>query len=355
MNTQQPREQDESFALETYAALPRTQPPDAVDARILAAAHAANAVRRPRRWAGGLATAAVAVLAVGVAWRGLETRETSSAPAADQYVLPKLQPAFKVESAIGADRAQAADEAARPETSARENTGSPAFSSADWEAPAESDEIPAPAPESRPPPAPASPYTQIFDQPLPMAEPAAPPSPPQADFAAAVMPEPLPQEIAAKAPATTATQGAADASLEPEVRSKVIARQALPRSVDPAASGDLAEGRAENKDDSRAGAGVAAPAGTTRSTPFPAVEERRKREQGLAPGSKSVPPAQRGVTEATATAQSIRAGMTPYDEAVSAARAAHARGDIDSARSLAAAITARFGSRKLPEDLQTLE
>lgn len=66
-----PSEIDEKRLLEAYRALPRPEPPAALDAAVRAHARAALATVRPARsrWVAGLASAAVLTLAVGTGWQ----------------------------------------------------------------------------------------------------------------------------------------------------------------------------------------------------------------------------------------------------------------------------------------------
>ncbi len=127
----------ESFALDAYRVLPGSQPSPSLDARILAAAHAANARASAsrRRWMPALATAAAAVFAVSLAWRGMDT-PIPNLPETGEPAAPRMQPAFKTENAPQ-HRSQ---RAGRRESEQRDgeppgiaNTA-PTLSSADWEA-----------------------------------------------------------------------------------------------------------------------------------------------------------------------------------------------------------------------------
>ncbi len=73
---------DDKRLLEAYRALPRPEPPTALDAAVLAHARAALAAARPARsrWVSGLATAAVLTLAVGTGWQ-MREHTLGSAPA----------------------------------------------------------------------------------------------------------------------------------------------------------------------------------------------------------------------------------------------------------------------------------
>ncbi|GAA0905931.1 hypothetical protein GCM10009552_12530 [Rothia nasimurium] len=70
---------DEHDLAGLYARLPRTEPDPALDAAVLAAAKAATPRRRPR-WPLALGSAAVLVLAAGLAWQLRETQPVYAPP-----------------------------------------------------------------------------------------------------------------------------------------------------------------------------------------------------------------------------------------------------------------------------------
>ncbi len=128
---------EESFALDAYRVLPGSQPSPAMDARILAAAHAANARSSAsrRRWIPGLATAAAAVFAVGLAWRGMDT-PIADLPDTGEPAAPRMQPAFKTESApqLPTQRDGSRETDRRDVEAPGIANTRPALSAADWEA-----------------------------------------------------------------------------------------------------------------------------------------------------------------------------------------------------------------------------
>jgi hypothetical protein len=124
---------DERELAALYARLPKVEPDASLDAAVLAAATRATPVRRRPRWPVALASAAVLVLAVGVAW---QVRDMQPAPAMRTASAP----------AIAARLAPAPDAAEAPVVSA---------------AP-----VATPAPAPAPPPAPepvSAPAPQQYD------------------------------------------------------------------------------------------------------------------------------------------------------------------------------------------------
>ncbi|MGE7137026.1 hypothetical protein ACQKIE_05285 [Luteibacter sp. NPDC031894] len=84
---------DERELAALYARLPKEEPGSALDAAIVARAAQAVPARRHRRWPAALASAAVLVLAVGLAWQLRDMRpKTATAPAAVQERIPAPVP-----------------------------------------------------------------------------------------------------------------------------------------------------------------------------------------------------------------------------------------------------------------------
>lgn len=214
---------------------PHGEPSPALDARVLAAAHAAataHDARRARgqgwqraRWPVGVGVAASVVLAAGIAWqmRPLPAPQfLASAPASTEAAMT---------TAPASAYATAAPEAARPPSPARVMSGPPpqaiAAASAPGEdnaaatasAPAASDVIAAKSLAPPPPPQPSEPPV-VFDAPSPVEIAAPPPAPP-----------------APPAPVTQARQGAA-ASVATDAAQ---AQAAQPPTVD-ASDADAPEG-----------------------------------------------------------------------------------------------------------------
>jgi hypothetical protein len=87
---------DERELAALYARLPRAEPGDALDAAVLAQAARVVPVRRRPRWPVALGSAAVLILAVGVAWQVRDTSPPSpagrsAAPSSSVYA-PKAVP-----------------------------------------------------------------------------------------------------------------------------------------------------------------------------------------------------------------------------------------------------------------------
>jgi len=158
---------------------PHAEPSSALDARVLAAAHAAAkapagrpALRR-RRWPAVLGLAASLVLAVGLAWR--LRPQPQPAPAPRQEHVAVLRTVVPPAPSIAPPAESAAPSA--PAEASRNASGTDQTSSAEEKpaAPAEPSQRPA---EVEPPAAPAA--KTVFDTPTPMSLPPPPPAPPQA-------------------------------------------------------------------------------------------------------------------------------------------------------------------------------
>lgn len=359
MSTDDRFDQDEAFALEAYAALPRAQPTSAMDARILAAAGAVNATRRPRRWTTGLATAAVALLAVGLTWRGLEPAPPDYAPRKAPQLVPTLQPAFKLETVPPAAREQGTGEDVRARTSAPQTPAAPAMSTTDWEAPASRARVTERVSKTNPQSVPAPEYgAPIFDEPLPMSEsspapaaPAAPPAPGTANqlsesvFVDDAAPSSQPVEQRSQSDRSSYRAEPAPQTQEKDQVSSAEAFDSVELQKADADSQELDEGKLSHSSPARA-AGSAA----TLSQGKPDVANG---EQSSEQRANSVQ-ASRAQRITPVTVQSIRNGFTPYVEAIDAARSARVRGDVATARLLVSAIAARFGQRRVPADLRNL-
>ena len=102
--------------------LPQAEPPDLLDQAVLNAARRdleSTSRRRPMRWLGGFATAAVVVVALTLVIEQ-DPRSTSTAPVPEPAPLQKGAPGASAESAPEASRLQAPLPPAEPETMARE-------------------------------------------------------------------------------------------------------------------------------------------------------------------------------------------------------------------------------------------
>lgn len=362
MSSNEPFDRDEAFALAAYSKLPKSQPSAPVEARIRKAAHAINASRRPRLWTTGLATAAVAVLAVGVAWRGRENQPPEFAPGPTPQTAPTMQPAFNLESVepatekLGASRDDSRERANAPQT-----PPTPALETAEWETPTARPSSPARAtqPDARPEVRAAPATAPLFDEPLPMAEPApappalrSPPVPPaplhRDTLAGAVSPktersnnpiEPLPKpdrpgRISEPPPAAEAAQDIfAEALKKPKPGDVKSDRQQLDAGPVSRSSSIPSDAGSAPPSTARPTADIAEQAGSqvresVRRDPLPQV--------------------------VSASAYSVREGTTSLGDAIAAARAARARGDSLTARELSAAIASRFGRQRLPNDLREI-
>jgi len=346
MNSNQPLDPEESFALDAYGALPQSQPPGLLDARILAAAHAANArvSRSPRRWTTGLATAAVAVLAVGIAWRSMDTR-TPALPVSNEPAAPRMQPAFKTESA-----APVRDETAKTGSNERDRQSEPAsgipaaaptLSAAEWDtldaAQEQKRNASAAAQSAKVPSRDSEQVNRETDG-------VAPPEP----FPAARQEQGPVSTAAESARLETPTQSISAPSpipipeMPPDVDEQIVAPAlAQPEPAPSAQQPDSPErSGAREESPSFGSARTASESSTIASGASVPAAVARPRDQA-APGVSGI-----------VSPQSIHAGTTPLRDAVAAVRAAHARGDPAETRRLAKAIVARFGSASLPEDLR---
>ena len=204
---------DERELAALYARLPKVEPDASLDAAVLAEATRAAQVKRRPRWPVALASAAVLVLAVGVAW---QVRDLQPAPSAIPAAAapPPAAPAPAMPAAAdrrAADRRAAdsiaaeapnvgAASAAKPAQRAHVHRIAPAYVAK---------VVPPPAPEPLAAPVPPAP-----------AAPAEPPSPEQYETTAPAPAGMLRQNIAAK----VAADAAAPSALGPDDRVGEIRR-----------------------------------------------------------------------------------------------------------------------------------
>ena len=181
---------------------PRAEPSPALDARVLAAAHAAAqappAIRpalRRQRWPAIVGLAASLVLAVGLAWRLRPEPEPPPAPRSESAAAMR----GAVPSAPTVPEPAAAAVPAKPAAPAESGNDAgiaPPTSMPEAKAPASAPPTPR-APDLQPPPAPEA--QVVLDVPTPMAMTPPPPPPP-----AEPMRDVAPQARAAAAPAPAA-------------------------------------------------------------------------------------------------------------------------------------------------------
>lgn len=192
----------------------RSEPTAELDARILAAAHAAAqqpAKPTRRRWAAPLALAASLCLAVGVAWR---VQLTPSQPASETPSPHNTAPRAAAE--VAKLEAPATDSASNAATIAPPNTPTPAPRPAPIRAPSVADTPPSPQRVLAPPPPEDAPV--VLESPRAFAQEAAPaPPPPPAPAPPAAAPMSAPMSAAADtAPAAASGALATPSAHRPE-------------------------------------------------------------------------------------------------------------------------------------------
>lgn len=171
---------DEQELRALYARLPKVEPDASLDAAVLAQATRATPVRRRPRWPVAFGSAAVLVLAVGVAWQVRDTSPLTvrpeAAPAAPTRAARAVEQAKASPTATDAGVAGTLTEPAKPSMKASAMAPAPrrAVHSARvaTEAPVSSF-----APVATPAPAPAPPPAEAEMAPVPAPAPA-PPAPP---------------------------------------------------------------------------------------------------------------------------------------------------------------------------------
>ncbi len=356
MNPDIPSSQDESVALAAYRDSVQESPGADLDARILQAAHAANAARpgrtaagRMRRWSPLLATAAVAVLAVGITLRQPHPA-VSNAPSAelpapvmqpavqrDNSTLPSNRETVRIEQAAtrsapavaAKSRTTEAESAATREDSQQSTATRGGTDSAAPARKAMPPQRPAPTPHLAPPTPEPEPETPIFDEPLPMAVPAPPPvaaAPADAgpgqgravDAAAASGSAPVP-ESAHSADALKSRQPTPPTAADPEG-----ARSTAVRESDSA----LAETRLRG------------------------ARAERSRNDSALPQQQPADGPRSDERIAAVDAASIARGRVSLEATVRAVREAASRGEDARAEVLAAAASRHFGREALPPDVR---
>jgi hypothetical protein len=206
-----------------YRALPREEPPPAIDAAVLAAARRSTASRPTRRWAAPAALAAVLVLSVGVTLRVAEERP-------DAQLQPALPAPPAPVAAVPAEKVAEAPAAQVPDTSPRKD--SPAHKA---QPPARPQAV-APAAERR---APTPPQTARTEDRVAAQAPADPPikfvPSPRADSAppppALPVPDPAAQSAPSERPAVRAEARPAAPAMAPAAGASDARMQRLSKSA----------------------------------------------------------------------------------------------------------------------------
>ena len=278
----------------------RSEPTAELDARILAAAHAAAqqpAKPARRRWAAPLALAASLCLAVGVAWRVQFTPAPPAAPASSaQRAAPDVAAEAARTTMPAADSARAISNTAPPVTQRPAPIRAPSAAS-----------TPPPQRVLAPPPPPEAPPV-VLESPRAFAQDAAPaPAPPPAP--------PVPAAAARAATAAATTEAA-----------------------QPMANGALAPTATRSSDT------LAAPSARRPE----AVMGKARQDQRLPEPASADAPLD-DVPPATMASPAAR------DAWLKRIRQLHQQGDLDAARASLAEFRRRYPQATLPPDLRELE
>lgn len=357
--------QEEAIVLAAYRDVAHESPGAEMDARIRQAAHAVNAsaavsssssARRVRRWSPLLATAAVAVLAVGVTLHrpdpALEKTPALTPPA------PVMQPAVQRSESVrpsnrdmglsgnAGDHSVVApvlgsNDASKPQeqagTASADASSRSAADARRLESPAAAVAAPPEtrrrAPAETKPKVEAEPETPIFDEPLPMAVPAPPPAPPPAAAAPAD----------AERRRDEAFGSAESGGMAPPATSSSSADPLKSRQSTAPAAADAGEAGSSAAPESDSAVGAT----------------RLRRARAESRHGDSALPTQRQTDDRSTDeaihavdAASIARGLVSLEDAVRAVRDAASRGEDARAEALAAAAAEHFGRGELPPDVR---